>query len=272
MPPILGTPEQPGSSVHHAASGPEPRVILETDPAKITVGTPVKMTVRLQRPDGRPLEHLTLSHDRILHAVIIGADLDVFAHIHPEDIGPVTAEMVKKAALPLLFTFPKAGDYLIGLDFAAADESYSKTFSVHVVDALPMGKPKIDFSTRKVFGEYRVSLAMSPEKATAGKETTLTYTIEKNGNPVTDLEPYLGAAMHLAVVPVDLKLFIHAHGVTPGEPHTHLDHLHTAAPPDRFGPEIEAGIVFPVKGIYKIFSQVKHQGKVLLFDFMVDVQ
>jgi hypothetical protein len=31
-------------------------------------------------------------------------------------------------------------------------------------------------------------------------------------------------------------------------------------------------IVFPVKGVYKIFSQVKHEGKVLLFDFMVTVQ
>ena len=89
---------------------------------------------------------------------------------------------------------------------------------------------------------------------------------------MTDLEPYLGAAMHLAVVPTSLNLFIHAHGLTPGEPHTNHDHLHTTAPPDKFGPEIESDIVFPAKGIYKIFSQVKHQGKVLLFDFMVDVQ
>jgi len=76
--------------------------------------------------------------------------------------------------------------------------------------------------------------------------------------------------MHLAIVPVDLKGFIHAHGVTRGE--SHSDHVHAAPPPSRFGPEIRAGVVFPARGIYKVFSQVKHEGKVLLFDFMIDVQ
>ncbi len=105
----------------------------------------------------------------------------------------------------------------------------------------------------------------------AGEETSLSYIIEKDGKTVTDLNPYLGAAMHIAVVSVDLKQYIHAHGSVPGEPHAHHDHMHTK-PPKRFGPEIEADVVFPVKGIYTIFSQVKHRDKVLLFDFMVNVQ
>lgn len=79
--------------------------------------------------------------------------------------------------------------------------------------------------------------------------------------------------MHLAIVLADLKRFIHAHGVIPGEPHTHMDHMHMHAEPgEKFGPEIESVVVFPVKGVYKIFSQVDHQGTVLLFDFMVKVQ
>ena len=89
---------------------------------------------------------------------------------------------------------------------------------------------------------------------------------------MTNLEPYLGAAMHLAVVSEDLKVFIHVHGSVPGASHDHHDHLHAAPPPERFGPEIDSDMVFPGKGVYKIFSQVKHQGKVLVFDFMVNVQ
>lgn len=88
---------------------------------------------------------------------------------------------------------------------------------------------------------------------------------------MTAPEPFLGASMHLAVVPEDLKVFIHAHGSVPGSPHHH-DHMHAPPPPEKFGPAIESDIVFPAKGVYKIFSQVKHQGKVLLFDFMVKVQ
>jgi len=45
-----------------------------------------------------------------------------------------------------------------------------------------------------------------------------------------------------------------------------------AHPPKKFGPEIDAEIVFPSKGVYKIFSQASHRGKVLLFDFMVKVE
>jgi hypothetical protein len=134
-----------------------------------------------------------------------------------------------------------------------------------------MGEPKIDFSTEKNVGQYHVTFTISPKIIKAGRETTLRYLIRKNERPVTDLEPYLCAPMHLAVVLADLKQFIHAHGDIPGEPHSAMGHMHTG-PPERFGPEIEAVVVFPVKGVYKIFSQVEHQGKVILFDFMVNVQ
>jgi copper resistance protein D len=255
----------------HAAKGPEPIVSLEIKPEKVTVGVPVDMTVRIKNQDGNPLIGLEVSHERILHAIIISKDLNIFAHIHPEDRGPVTEEMLKKATFPLQFTFPKAGEYLVGLDFGAADNLYSKTFLINVAGKPGMGEPKIDFSRTKNFGEYRVSLMISPESVSAGKVAKFSYSIEKNGKVITDLEPYLGAAMHLAVVPTDLKLFIHAHGVTPEEPHSPVGHMH-AAPPKQFGPAIDADIVFPAKGTYKVYSQVEHQGRVLLFDFMVKVQ
>jgi uncharacterized membrane protein len=258
---------------HQAGPRIEPVVSLETKPEKITAGTPVEMTIRIQDHEGKPFEGLEVMHERILHAVIIGKDLSTFAHIHAEDAGRVTEEMMKKAAFPLRFTFPKAGEYLIGLDFAASDQAYSKTFPLHVTGAPAMGEPKVDFSTTKDFGEYRVALTLSPEKVAAGEETTLKYVVEKDGKAVTDLEPYLGAAMHLAVVSADLTLFMHVHGTTPGEPHHHMDHMDMHAhPPKKFGPEIDAEIVFPSKGVYKIFSQASHRGKVLLFDFMVKVE
>jgi len=260
-----------GQHMHNAGTGPEPVVHLETTPTGITVGTPVEMEVHIENRNGKPVEGLTVHHESILHAVIVGKDLNVFAHIHPEDIGPVTDEMLRRATFPVRFTFPKAGKYLIGLDFGTADGPYSKTSSIKVDGQPKMGEPKIDFSTEKDFGEYRVTLKISPENIKAGRETTLRYMVKKKEKPVTNLDPYLGAPMHLAVVLADLKQFIHAHGVTPGEPHSPMGHMH-AEPSGKFGPEIEAVIVFPVKGIYKIFSQVKHHGKVILFDFMVNVQ
>jgi len=257
-------------------TGPTPEVVLSTRPELITAGTPVAMTVGLKAPDGSVLKGLELSHERILHCVVISRDLAFFAHIHPEDVGPISDSMMKTAAFPLTFTFPKAGEYLMAFDFAAEDEAYSRFVKVNVVNQPAMGKPTIDLKSdllrEKIFGDYRVTLVVSPENVQPGVETTLKYFISKNGKGVTDLEPYLGAAMHLAIVPEDLNSFVHTHGSPPGGSHSHAGHLHTAPPPGKFGPEIDAEAVFQTKGVYKIFSQAQHHGKVLLFDFMLDVQ
>lgn len=257
--------------LHHAVSGAEPVIHLETDPATISAGAQAILTVRIEDGNGRPLQGLAVHHERILHVVIIGEDLNVFAHIHPEDIGPVTTAMVKKATFSVRYVFPKAGQYLIGFDFAAADALYSKQVVLTVTGGPRMERQKVDLSRAKNFGQYRVTLSAPPEGIKVGKETVLAYRIEKDGKPVTDLQPYLGAPMHLAVVSADLTQFMHTHGVLPGEPHAHDDHMH-AMPPERFGPEIDADVVFPAKGIYKIFGQVQHEGQVLLFDFMVEVR
>jgi putative copper resistance protein D len=258
--------------LHHAAARPESVVVrLETDPAKINAGSPVSITVHLEDRKGRPLQGLTAYHERVLHAVIIGQDLNVFAHIHPEDLGMLTDEMLDTATFPLRFTFPKAGIYLVGIDFATEDGIYTKTATLFVAGKPGMGEPKIDFSRSKNFGHYRVTFTTSPQRIKAGEETTLKYLIEKDGKPVKDLQPYLGAPMHLAVVRSDLSQFIHTHGVLSGESNDHDDHVH-AMLPERFGPKIEAAIIFPAKGAYKIFSQVEHRGKVLPFDFLVEVR
>ena len=258
-----------GQHEDYAATGPEPVVRLDTVPQNVTAGTPVAITVHIQDQNGRPFTGLIVHHERILHTIIIGSDLDIFAHIHTEDIGPVTDKMLKEATFPLRFSFPKAGEYLVGLDFATAERFYSEKSYIKVAGRPAMGKPRIDFSTEKNVGEYGVTLETSPKVIKAGKETTLKYIIEKKSKPVTDLEPYLGAPMHLAIVLSDLKQFIHEHGFVPVE--SKMGHTHVASS-ERFGPEIDADVVFPVRGDYKIFSQVGYRGKVILFDFMVNVR
>ena len=210
-------------------------------------------------------------HERILHAVIVGQDLKTFAHIHPEDLGPVTKVMLKEAVFPLRYTFPMSGNYVVGLDFATADKTYSDTVLINAMGGPSMTGPDIDLSTSKKFGTYWVSLASSPPRAKTGEETTLTWHIEQNGKPVTDLQPFLGAPMHISVVSANLQHFMHIHGMLPGETRTSLGHEHVALP-GMFGPDIASTVFFPSKGTYALFGQVSHEGKVHLFEFMVEVQ
>jgi len=248
----------------------EPTVHLTADPPVISAGSPVAISISFTGEDGRPLQGLTITHERILHAVIIGNDLEVFAHIHPEDITPITQDLLEKATFPLSYTFPRTGEYLLGIDYAKDQKHYSKTFILSVAAAPLMHEPEIDLANLKTFAGYEVSLTIPGGSIIAGTETKLQYIIKRDGEEVLDLAPYLGAAMHLAIVSTDLKTFIHAHGVPPGTG-PHSDHLHLSLPA-QFGPEIEADVLFPASGLYKVFAQFKHHGTVVLTDFMMHVQ
>lgn len=249
---------------------------LKTEPAVITAGTPSTLTVSIKDNDGKPAQELSITHERILHVIIVSGDFNVFSHIHPEDFGPVTTEMKKTAQFQVRYIFPKAGRYLIGLDFAVKDQPYSRHFVVDVAGEPQMGALTKDFSRGKSFGVYNVTLTSEPGSIMAGKEVILTYLLKRDGEPVTDLEPYLAATMHVGIISTDLKQFMHEHGMLPGMTDMGEMHRHQMMPgmmiPDKFGPLIEVHTVFPTRGAYEIFGEVKHQGKVIVTHFMVEVE
>ena len=261
---------------HHAENIETPEVIvdLEMHPPVLLSGTPSRILFRIKDAEGRALHNLTVTHDRLLHVIIVSKDFSVFAHIHPDDSGPITDEMKKRAEFEVTYIFPKAGQYLIAVDSAVKGIPFSEHFSIDVTGEPSMGPQKKDLSKEKSFGDYQVSLISRPAVVSAGKETNLIYRIRKNGTAVSDLEPYLSAPMHLAVISADLNTFVHAHGEIPGEApaqHHAGGHMHGSVP-GKFGPEIYAHIIFPTKGLYQVFSELKHQGRVIPLSFMVDVE
>ncbi|MGW8272232.1 MAG: hypothetical protein ACWGN7_02455 [Thermodesulfovibrionales bacterium] len=263
-----------GHADSHTPGGEPPALIqIDTGSAPLKAGKSAEISFLITDRSGKAVEGLTISHERLLHVIIISEDFSSFAHIHPEDFGEITDEMKSKARFPVWYAFPKAGRYLISADTAVQDIHISNQFHVTVEGEPKAGAVVTDFSREKSFGEYDVSFKTVPEKIRVGEEITLRYEIRRNGEPVKELEQYLGAPMHLAVVMTDLNGFIHAHGDVPGSAHDHIHagHIHGSAR-ENFGPEIEAEVVFPKRGTYKIFSQVQHKGKVILLDFMVQVE
>ena len=258
---------------HMAMQGAEVIVDMETEPASIKAGSPATISFTVKDLDGKPLQDLTITHDRLLHVIIVSKDFSVFAHIHPEDLGPITPEMIKTARFAVRYSFPKGGQYLIALDSAVKDSPFSEHFSIDVTGEPGMGPLIRDFTREKKLGDYTVTLSSVPERIPAGKEVILGYLIKKNGTPVTDLQPYLSAPMHIAVISADLNNFIHAHGELPGMPsaQSHSGHHHMVVP-EKFGPRIEAHLSFPAKGAYQIFGEIKHERRVMLTSFMVEVE
>jgi hypothetical protein len=267
-----GMHENHGYNERNTSSISEPVVDIEIVPAGIRTGTLASIFFTVKDAKGKPIQDLVISHERIFHIIIISKDFSVFAHLHPEDFGPVTSDMKEKAKYGVKFIFPKAGEYLIAADFAVKDHVFSKHFRVTIPGKPSMDNVKEDFSRDRNFNDYHFRL-IAPEHIAAGQKTTLKYQINENGKPITNLEPYLGAPMHLAVILMDLNHFIHAHGYKAGNqsaPHP-VGHIHGTTY-EHYGPEIWADVIFPEKGTYKIFSEIKHKGKVLRFDFLVNVE
>ncbi len=251
----------------------EPVVTLKADPSGIAAGKPETITISVNDAEGKPIKELAITHERIMHVVIASKDFTIFSHIHPEDFGPITAEVKEKSQYNVKYTFPKAGAYIIGIDFAVKDSFYSRHFQMNVAGEPKLGAAVTDLSRQKKFSDYDV-LLKAPEVISAGKETTLSYNFSKDGKPVTDLEPYLSAAMHASIISADLNDFIHEHGTLPGMEgmSMHGHHMHTMSVPANFGPEINLSVIFPSKGVYEIFGEVAHKGKVIVTKFMVEVK
>ena len=62
-----------------------------------------------------------------------------------------------------------------------------------------------DSSLTKTVAGVRFALRLNPAEPVAGRQASLTYNLidEKTGQPITDLQPYLGAWAHTMVVSED---------------------------------------------------------------------
>jgi len=255
-----------------------------TAPSVLEAGRPQDLIIELKDEKGKPLTDLEFSHERLVHVVIISEDLETLGHVHAEDIGPITDEMKAAGRYTVRYTFPQQGrEYLVAVD--TIHEGHEVALYQRVKTAGTSSVPVItkDFSRTKTFDGYTTSFEYEPSPLKSGEEAHFRYRFEKGGAPVDDFEPYLAATTHLSIVSADLGTFIHTHGditpeisALPGVSEAFASGAHeggdNAAPPAQFGPYVTAHVVFPHPGLYKIFSQVQHQGKVIVTSFMVVVE
>lgn len=305
-----------GETAHRhggAAAGPV-RVELQTNHATLQAGSRAELVFALDDASGQPVEALLTHHGRKLHVVIVSEDMHVLGHIHPQDFG----ETLEGRSAKTFFTFPRGGRYLVSVDFmTTAQGSQDRQFVVEVVGPpvepkpaaeAPSGIVAVTLEEDDSYTEpallqatdesrnYAVSLK-KPDAITANEEVSFAYRFTKDGQPLTDLRPYLDAPMHLAVAKDDLTTFLHTHGTLPENAHAahggdgsaeaghgnahaaHNDHgsadgQHGGAHrgPATFGPEITATVIFPEPGSYYLFAQAAHGDQLLISRFPVHVE
>ncbi len=228
---------------------------VTSDTTKVKPNQPTKFSYKIKNDKGEILKNYETVHEKIMHFILVRKDLQNFQHLHP-NFNQATSEFTVD------ITFPTDGSYRVFPDFTPAEDSPQK-LPVTVFHDISVGdkdkykaQPVVpDTQPKKTVEEYQITYNF-PAEVTAQNEISYSLTIKQNGKPVTILEKYLGALGHSVILKEGTLDFIH----------THAEEINTK------GPEIKFSTSFPESGIYKIFTQFAHQGKVFTVDYVIKVK
>lgn len=176
----------------------------------LEAGKAAAMVFTLKDAKGAPVKDLETVHEKVLHLLVVSKDLSWFAHEHP------TRRADGAFTIPM--TFPAGGEYTLYFDFTPKGSPQQ----VVPVKVTATGTPKtavpltVDADKPKTIDGFTV--ALDTEGAIkAGGKAHMSFTISKDGKPVTTLRPYLGAMGHLVIISQDGTQFVHAHPHEGGE-------------------------------------------------------
>jgi hypothetical protein len=233
-----------------SADGYTLRPVAAAQPA----GPRVPFRFDITGPDGTPVTAYEPTHEKELHLIVVRRDLTGFQHVHP------VRDAAGRWSVDLDLTAP--GTYRVFADFApAADPSKKEPTSVTLgTDIAVAGRfapaPLPAPATRTSVAGYDVTLAGSP---LPGRETELTFTVQRDGAPVTGLQPYLGAFGHLVSLRAGDLAYLHTH---PAE---------EARPGTAGGPDVRFATTFPTAGDYRLYLDFQVDGAVRTAAFTVHV-
>ncbi|WP_338697790.1 hypothetical protein V2W30_17890 [Streptomyces sp. Q6] len=202
----------------------------------------IRFTIR-KDATGKPVTAYTKEHGKELHLIVASRDLTAYRHLHPVRAADGTW------STPV--SLPKAGDYRVFADFTPRGEKEGLTLGAGLGVAgtyAPAPLPE-HADTAKVADGYEVKV---DGELRAGAASALTLSVSKDGRPVTDLEPYLGAYGHLVALRSGDLAYLHVH------PHD-----------GRPGPEVSFTATAPSTGTYRLFLDFKHDGEVRTAAFTV---
>jgi hypothetical protein len=215
--------------------------VAEADPSAGTA----PVSFRILGPDGQPVTAYDTRHDEDLHLIAVRRDLSGYQHVHPE----LAADGTWTTPLDLT-----AGTWRLFADFdpAGPDEALTLGTDVDIVgayDPQPLPEPS---RTAEVDG-YSVTL---DGELVPGEESELTLSVSRDGQPVTDLQPYLAAYGHLVVLRDGDLAYLHVHPA--GEP---------ADGRTEPGPDITFYATAPSAGDYRLFLDFQHGDVVRTAEF-----
>jgi hypothetical protein len=242
---------------HHGQSGHAPgghgrrqnqdTFSLQITPLEVHAGKPTEFVLAVKDSKGTVLTDFEIAHEKLVHLIFIDKSMATFAHLHPE--------VAKDGKMTVSHTFSKGGEYYVYADVKPKGRPATTIRNALTVQGEPSPPASL---TPNVPGDvvgsgWTARVSINP--ARAGQSGVRFEFKGSNGQPLGDLEPYLGAMGHLVVVNTANGDYAHAH---PNEKAS--------------GPGAVNFIVhFNKEGTYKGWGQFKRQGSVFDVPFVVKV-
>lgn len=247
----------------HQPAGGAPAVAADVQPAGLSSsakgytlvpatstlpsGAATELAFRIAGPDGAPVTAFDVSHDKRMHLILVRTDTAHYQHLHPV----ISPDGTWRTPVRL----PAGGTYRAFADFVpTGGEATTLRVDLFAPGQFAPAAPKPN-RTATAPGGYQVTLAgdLAP-----GRASDVTLTVTRNGRPVTDLQPYLGAYGHLVALRTGDLGYLHVHPEgAPGDGAT--------AP----GPSITFHTEVPTAGTYRLFLDFQHEGTVRTAQFTV---
>ncbi|HEU5122029.1 MAG TPA: hypothetical protein VFT59_04225 [Candidatus Saccharimonadales bacterium] len=223
-------------------------------------GQPSMLEFTVVDKDGKRLnqDQYKIEHEKRMHVIVASQDLTQFQHVHPVfDTGTNSYKLPH-------FVFPVTGNYRIFTDFVVDSHGEMNSMSDHAGvqyqdvivgnpsdEVSPLGSP----TTSDTANGITVDLVVKPGEADTKK--VLEFTLTQNGQPVTNLQKYLGALGHLVVLREGDLEYIHTHALS-----TEIE--------NQTG-KVSFEVDFKQSGTYKAFAQFQHENSVTTTDFVIKI-
>lgn len=277
--------------LHRRLSRPPIASRLENLAPAAAAGTKLDLALLLANPDGSPVADIVPDHGKMMHALVVKSpELSYLYHVHPRLVGP--------GRLSFAFTPPEPGTYLVFADvLRASGQGETLTHRLEITpgrayeppsfgdaDDSQSSSPALDPRAlgRRIYDvgqDLRLRWLLAPDvRLRAGQVVKLEFQLERSdGVPAEAMEPYMGMAGHLLVMSADAQVFMHVHpmGTVPGAMPAGMVHagmsmdmpMHEHPLP----PRVSFPFGFPRPGVYRMWVQVKHHGRVLSGVFDTEV-
>lgn len=238
----------PGQHEGHDMGHESAMLMVQAEPAAPSAGEPVALKLMIHQADGTMAREFDIMHEKLVHLIMVRDGLDEFAHVHPavDDQGNLT----------ITHTFPKAGKYRLFADYRPKGRSAAIAKAQLEVSGGPSPPAALTVNAPgKVTADGLVA-QIELQNAKAGQESEVRFRLSnESGQPIDDLQPYLGARGHLVVISADGTQYVHAHP---------MDAPSAAN-------EVVFMSHFPAAGTYKGWGQFRVADQVRTVPFVVQI-